>query len=142
MTSCAVAETAELEYNYAEEEEDIVEGKVNYRVSMNEDVGVIIVYNGYLYSNGNTMEEILNYIINSDEGKVCNLSVDDIPYYKAEWMSLSVAHKHPEIAAHFIDIDEETIKTRTQHVDLNTNDTNYEQYVKYYKMLKMIDINA
>lgn len=141
ITGCTLhtSALAPIKYNYAETVYDIEDGCLNYVIQPgNQDEGcspIITIYNSYLYQSQLDMRDILIYIINTDKGKECGLSEDDVDYYIAEWVSHNFAHSHPEAAASFLNCSPEKAYLRSTHSDLNTSDPYKDVYLMLYEVL-------
>lgn len=128
-------------YNYAETEEDLVEGKVNFKLSThyNNETGitapVIKVYNSTLYTTEAEMRTILKYIISSDAGLDAGLLESDINYYIKEWKMHNYAAKNPGWVATILGKTREEVIESAKQVDLNTNDEHADIYVSFSSML-------
>ena len=132
LTGCSATEEPEKNYHYAESEEEVVEGSVNYKIYQPEGKEPVIkIYNSFNITKDSDKREILKYIIGTPQGRQYGLSEDNIDYYVREWNVHNVAYKHPSLAQKFIDGTIEEIKLRAQNVDLNTDDDNASKYNSY-----------
>ena len=89
---------------------------------------VIKIYDSNLITSKKKKREILEYIINSDEGKEYGLSMDDINYYLKEWSVHNYAFKHPKTASKITGQTIEDAQDSAEHVNLNTNDSHASIY--------------
>lgn len=132
-----VSASQSIEFNYAESELDCKPGYCNYKITpgnTKEDT-VICIYRSYEFQNQHDIKQILKYIINTEKGKECNLSEDDIPYYVAEWVAHNFAYTYPTMASSLLDTPVETIIIKSRHSELNLNDAYADIYWMYYNSL-------
>ena len=112
-------------------------GYCNYTIipGSDKESTVIRIYNSYKFRNQNDIKTILYQIITSEAGRKCCLSVNDIPYYTAEWLTHNFAYYNPNIAASMLNIPVEEVINSSEHSDLNLNDKYADIYMMYYNAL-------
>lgn len=139
VSSCTLSVSASrtLKYNYVEEKSDIKPDYCNYTIIPGDSKKntVIRIYNSYEFRNQYDIEEILRHIINTDTGKICGLSDDDIPRYVAEWLTHNFAYYNPSLASTVLGIPVEEIISSSQHSDLNLSDPYSDLYWLYYQTI-------
>ncbi len=129
LTGCTAQneEEEKFKYHYAKDENNLLEGHVNYKITPGTDTAkpIITIYNSYTVKGRDDKQIILNYIINSEEGVNAGLSSKDIDYYIAEWQSHNYAYANPskvDDMAKTFGVNLGNITERAVHVDLNTDD--------------------
>ena len=149
LTGCARKKSDKLEYHVASDENSKESGKVNYFITSEVDEEPSIrIYDSHEIRSEAQKREILEYIINTDEGKLKGLSKDNIDYYINEWTVHNAAYHNPglvmrlqELGVEFGDNDFEDIseiKKRSSPVDLDANDKRSKWYTSLGSILALI----
>ncbi len=129
-------------YHYAESNEDLVDGAVNYRLKTHTNTStgvsapVIKIYNSSQYTTEESQRKILEHIITSADGISAGLSLDDIDYYLDEWAIHNYAVKNPAWIATILGKTTEEVISSAEDIDLNTNDEHRSIYESFAPMLK------
>ena len=120
--------------NYVDKNSYIRAGYCNYTIipGSDKESTIIRIYNSYEFRNQNDIKTILYQIITSEAGIKCNLSVNDIPHYTAEWLTHNFAYYNPNVAASMLNVPVEKIINSSEHSDLNLNDKYADIYMMYY----------
>lgn len=133
-----VSMNSNFQYHYADNADDVIEGYVNYHIceGANDDADVIIIiYDGYKYTNRYDMKTILEYIITTPKGVSLGLSLADVDYYISEWCSHNIAYTNPNVAGTVTGDSVDIVQKRSKDVHLNTDDSYRELYEKLYDVL-------
>ena len=144
LTGCASKESDEFEYHVVSDGNSKESGKINYSIEGPEGEPSIRIYDSHEIRSEAQKREILEYIINTDEGKLKGLSENNIDYYIDEWTVHNAAEKHSFFAwvykrfALGEDVTVADVKKSASHVDLNTDDPNADFYKRIGWMLRII----
>lgn len=123
----------EIELNYYENDDEIDNEKINYKIYKNTDDDVVIrIKDSYKITNSSIKRKILTEIINSEQGRLNNLSEEDLNYYMNEWACHNMGYRYPSIASLLnSDMTRNSALDSCRHVDLNKGDNKS----KYYRLL-------
>lgn len=111
----------------------LVNEKINYKIYKNTDDDVVIrIKDSYKITNSSIKRKILTEIINSEQGRLNNLSEEDLNYYMNEWACHNMGYRYPSIASLLnSDMTRNSALDSCRHVDLNKGDNKS----KYYRLL-------